>query len=238
MTTKATTNLNETAATNGGAVPSRTGAPAPEGVIRDPSLRNHYTPSQFRTEAWNLLKQSTQMLRRAHARGRDVAELRGSIERTLGQLRQLESYWAFPGVRVCAELEDMLGDGRYETLADRTAHVVRLLISHSYRKRDLSVPVLEENAVAEIEDATDFGSPDVRPYFEVLVVDDLDEHEAREVRESLLQVQDSDDEFVYDVVIVPSFEDAVIAVMFNHNIQSCVLRYSFPAESELEIPEL
>ena len=47
-----------------------------------------------------------------------------------------------------------------------------------------------------------------------------------------------DDEFVFDIVIVPSFEDAVIAVLFNHNIQSCVLRYRFPVESRIPIPEL
>ena len=40
-----------------------------------------------------------------------------------------------------------------------------------------------------------------------------------------------EDSFVYDVVVVPSFEDALIAVLFNHNVQAVVIRYGFPFAS-------
>ena len=37
-----------------------------------------------------------------------------------------------------------------------------------------------------------------------------------------------DDAFIYEPVVVPSFEDALIAVLFNHNIQAAVvIRYDF-----------
>lgn len=39
-------------------------------------------------------------------------------------------------------------------------------------------------------------------------------------------------------MVVPSFEDAIIAVLFNHNIQSRVIRYQFPVEASSPIPEL
>ena len=70
------------------------------------------------------------------------------------------------------------------------------------------------------------------------MVDQIEPDEERALREALLGLQSRDDQFVYDVVVVPSFEDAVIAVLFNHNIQACVLRYRFPVQSRIDIPEI
>src|SRR5262249_4207231 len=71
----------------------------------------------------------------------------------------------------------------------------------------------------------------VRPYFEVLIVDALSSDAEAALRDSLSAMQRAEDPFHYDLVVVPSFEDALIAILFNHNIQAVVIRYRFSHKS-------
>ena len=43
--------------------------------------------------------------------------------------------------------------------------------------------------------------------------------------------RDRTDPFTYDVIVVRTVQDALIALLFNHNIQSCVVRYGVPFPS-------
>ena len=54
----------------------------------------------------------------------------------------------------------------------------------------------------------------------------------------MLGMRRDQDEYIYDIVVVSSLEDAVIAALFNSNIQSVVIRYSFPVESTTKQPVL
>lgn len=206
------------------------------------ALREHYTASQFRTEIWNQLKLSTQRLHRDDELGQDVTALRAAVTRTLALLSRIESYFAFPGRQLCTKLSRLCEQSRHRALAHHAARIVRLLVSDAYRQDDVGCLIHEdlENDAARVETAAPVPSVAriERHHFEVLVVDELTPEEENELRSELRRVRGDDDEFVYDIVIVPSFEDAVIAVLFNHNFQSCVLRYRFPVESRIEIPEL
>ncbi|HEX9794527.1 MAG TPA: ornithine decarboxylase [Planctomycetota bacterium] len=208
----------------------------------DHAFRDHYAASQFRTETWNHLKVQTESMYRAASRDEDVEALREDVARTLALLNKIEHYWAFPGRRTCAELTRLCTRGWFRTLASRSATVVRLLVSDAYRHHNLQ-PIVDETAEEHFEspdaiELTTAAPRDARPYFEVLVVDDLDPAEEQELRNRLLAVRGEDDEFIYTIVVVPSLEDAVIATMFNHNVQSCVVRYRFPIRTRLKIPEL
>ena len=44
-----------------------------------------------------------------------------------------------------------------------------------------------------------------------------------------------EDKFIYEAVVVPSFEDAIIAVLHNHNIQAVVARYGFRFRSSQQM---
>ena len=50
-----------------------------------------------------------------------------------------------------------------------------------------------------------------RPYFEVLVVEDMTDEQERSLREELRRWRRPDDPFVYEIVVVPSFDDALMA---------------------------
>ena len=44
--------------------------------------------------------------------------------------------------------------------------------------------------------------------------------------------------FTYQPVFVPSFEDALIGVLFNHNVQAVVIRFDFRLHSKNRLPVL
>jgi arginine decarboxylase len=205
------------------------------------SFRTHYSSTQFRSETWNDLKHLTDRLARDAARGRDTKELVRQAADALSLLERIEMYWAFPGNRACLELGRLLQQRSYGSLSRQCARIVRLLVTDSYRRRGVGDIASEDFANDEAPDRPsreqEFET-ESRPYFEVLVVDDLDAEGRSEVREGLLQMRLPEDEFIYDVVVVSSFEDAVIAVQFNHNIQSCVVRFRFPFESTVALPQL
>ena len=48
-----------------------------------------------------------------------------------------------------------------------------------------------------------------RPYFEVLVVEDMSEQQEQALREELRRWRRPDDPFIYEIVVVPSLEDAL-----------------------------
>lgn len=209
------------------------------GPTIDRSLRDHYTAAQFRTEIWNQLKLGTAALARNEERGRDISEPLAAVKSALALLPKIESYWAFPGARTCEGLARLCEQRRYRALAIQVARVVRLLVTDAYRRADVDTLNIDEvDAAGPNGEALSFETDEERHYFEVLVVDDLSPGEERQLHEELRRVRGADDDFLYEVVVVPSFEDAVVAVLFNHNIQSCVLRYRFPVESKSLLPEL
>jgi hypothetical protein len=68
-------------------------------------------------------------------------------------------------------------------------------------------------------------------YFEVLFVDDIDDVEEAALKEKLKKARDKSDEFVYDTVVVRTVQDALLALLFNHNIQAVVVRFGVPYPS-------
>ncbi|MCA9322650.1 MAG: ornithine decarboxylase, partial [Planctomycetes bacterium] len=204
-------------------------------------LREHYSASHYRTETWNDFVELTERLQRRADRDEDLDEVVEEIREALTLLTRIELYWCFPGKRVCAELTRLLDRGWYRILARNAAWAVRMLVSDAYRHRDLTT-LRSDSEEEERPDIDPFlegkGFRENRPYFEVLVVDDIGAGEAQDLRSNLLEMRSDEDECIYDVVVVPSFEDAVIATLFNHNIQTCVVRYRFPVASEVAVPEL
>lgn len=210
---------------------------------RAEQFRRHFDAAQFRSDTWNELKHNTARLEQAaRAHTPEARELKTDVLRTLETLDQIERYWAFPGQRVVRDLRRFAERGWHGSLARQTSRVVRLLVSEAYRHRrvaDIAQEHLDSDARGEPgEGAEAQPFTEKRPYFEKLIVDEMSPEEEVETRRRVLAMRSDDDAFTYDVVIVSSLEDAIIAILFNHNIQSCVIRYRFPFDSGTDLPEL
>ncbi len=207
-------------------------------VAANPSLGDYYSASQLRADRWSSLKGVTARLAQAERHRAATAQLAEKARRILASLEPIEMYWAFPGPSRFNHLHRLLDAEDYGALAALTARIVRALMSGSYRRRafapDHAAAVQHEREAEGEEDLPESteGRVHAKPYFEVLVVDDLAPQQEQVVRAGLRGVRRSEDRFVYELVFVPSFEDALIAVLFNHNIQTVVIRYGFAFESK------
>ncbi|MCA8959979.1 MAG: ornithine decarboxylase [Planctomycetes bacterium] len=207
-----------------------------------PTLNAHYNAPRLRSDTWTELKSLA--IRLAEG-GLGEAALRGccqELREALDILEPIESYFAFPGRAAFAYLRSRFERREYERLAALTVRVHRALIGYGYRRRE--IPLLpgedwDEGAEQlELSESLRTGGNEERPYFEVMVVDHLNEAEENALRVGLREMRRPEDRFRYGVVVVPSFEDAVIAALFNVSIQAVVVRYGFPFRSKRRLEVL
>jgi arginine decarboxylase len=190
------------------------------------SIGDYYSAAQLRSDRWSALREAVDCLGHLEPDHQDAAKFAKRAEELFEALSPIEMYWAFPGLAAFEHLRRQLEHRNWEDLAFSVRRVVRALTSGAYRRR--TIPLARGEADADdIEDEATLpveARALARPYFEVLLVDDLGEHQERWLRSSLTRMRRTEDAFVYESVVVPSLEDALIAILFNHNIQAIVVR--------------
>ena len=199
-------------------------------------LSHYHSATQLRFDTWHRLQQYTIRLAEHQARKSDAAKMRKAVEDALVILEPIEEYHAFPSLEDMELIWKLFHREEYPALARVVARVVRALSSHSYRQRTIELDQeLEGDTEETYEERADEREP-VRigavPYFEVLVVDNIGRGEIAKLRDGLRAMRRPEDPFRYEIVVVPSFEDALIGVLSNYNIQTCVIRYGFPFRSK------
>ncbi len=99
------------------------------------------------------------------------------VEDLLHKLEPIESYWAFPGRVTFERLHTMFEEQEFTTLAHTVARITRALMSDSYRSRHIHVIPTEDDEDSEERSDTAEERARNRPYFEVMIVDDLSPHQ-------------------------------------------------------------
>jgi len=202
----------------------------------DPRSAPLFNVARYRRDLWTKLRDMARRVRRVAEAGGDVAPVVANVRAIFDYLAPLEAYHAFPGPRALRELRAKLDRKAYAAFAAHTVRVARLLSNGGYRRLDIgrarpwdysdlvNVGELRESIHAD-------AGRDAKPYFELLTVDELTPAEAADYRRKLLQLRSNNDAFVYDVVTVTTFEDALMAVLANADIQAVAIRYTFPFKS-------
>ncbi len=205
-------------------------------------LSHYHSATQLRFDTWHRLQQYTSRLNERHARKAELTKFRKAVEDALTILAPIEEYHAFPSQDDMELIWRLLEREDYPALSRVVARVARALSSHSYRQRtidldqdlDTNPDDIDEERAAEI----DAGKLGQCPYFEVLFVDSISRSEMIKLRDGLRAMRRPEDPFRYEIVVVPSFEDALIAVLSNYNIQASVIRYGFPFRSRNQLDVL
>ena len=200
------------------------------------NLDYYHSPTQFRFDSWHKLSEHTARLHAKQQKQKDVSTLLQETEKLLSVLNTVEAYHAFPSDDDFELLLRLFRKKDYENLSWCVETVVRALSGGGYRLRETNLATALEEKVEDSEGYRKSNhsteSDHNKPYFEVLFVDKNAQSETRKLKRGFQQNNREEDDFVYDIVAVPSFEDALIAVLFNYNIQACVLRYEFPLRSK------
>ncbi len=200
------------------------------------SMSDYYSAIQLRSDRWSALREALEFLKRDPG-GRKEKQTRTKITDLLESLSLIEPYWAFPGMAAFNHLQRQFEHGSIDDAAFSVRRITRALTTGAYRRRhiplDRDVVDAEENADEAVL------SPEARalskPYFEVMIVDDLNEHQERWLKKSIQSMRGVEDAFTYEAVVVPSLQDALIGVLFNHNIQAIVVRPGLKLESKVEL---
>ncbi len=175
---------------------------------------------RLRSDAWEYLRFAVKRV----ALGNDndgVLAADGEVFRSLRALETIELYWGGFGQRYVPAVRDLLSHGDYQAALDRIGRVVR-------RLRGSTVPgESRDDQLDEVERTEQQDDLDPRPRFEVLIVDETTEAGRDALMAETLRMRSPADDFIYDLVIVPSAEDAIAAVLTNPKILACVVRPGF-----------
>ena len=198
-------------------------------------LKDFFSATEARQDRWQQLHSTAKAL----ARPRAAASLRAQAAQLLTELEPLESYWAYPGPGLFAQMQSLLKQEDFIAFARLTDRISRALLRGSYRI-DASVWEVEEEAGVSQTPAVPAhprADGEQRPYFEVLVVrDGITPEQAQRVREEIHKLRRPEDPFIYELVHVPSFEDAAIGVICNFNVQAVVIYDGFSFRSRFDLP--
>jgi arginine decarboxylase len=201
-----------------------------------PKLSKAFAAASERDDQWRQLN----ALARTWAAARDdnAAARKAECASQWASVRALEHFWAYPGPRLLDALASELEGGDAQAFARLVQKVSGALLSGDFRRAE-QVWTADSEGDGRTLDAL---PPDMaghalgKPYFEVLIVTPSQPSEWAQRREEIARMRRDDDEFVYAVVHVGSFEDAALAVMLNSNLEAVVLIDGFPFDSRLDIP--
>jgi len=192
-----------------------------------------------RQDTWVKLKKYTFHLSSSSRSSKGHKRLKKAVELSLTSLETIEDYTAFPSKENFRYLWIQFEQKDYVGLTHSVAQIHYFLENGTYRRKDidLSLSTTESKANLETEDENPnsiqgANNSRSRPYFEVLIVDDLLIDAENQLLNSMRTMRHHDDQFTYNAIVVPTFEDAIIAVLINSNIQACILRPSFPMKSK------
>ena len=190
---------------------------------------------QLRNDTWSSLEESTTQLALADAQQRSIEQLAETVTKLLDVLGSIERFWGFPGARTFHEVQRHFSAAEYSRLAGVVGQVNRALVTESYRGGHAwELRVEDDTHDRDARPAKQPGSSN-KPYFEVLVVEDLIGEQESALREELWRWRRPDDQFVYEIVVVPSFEDALLAARLNFRLQACVVRRRFTHRSRHDL---
>ena len=189
----------------------------------------YYNIGQLRVDYWNKFKIETSELARCHTGSANEKKHKQTAKELIKDLKGVECFFASPGKGRIQRLESLLFNHEHTSLSNLVAETTKQLVGDSYRSNPDYIDY-DEHSIESVEEHEQYNN--VRKnHFEVLFIDAISEQEETSLRLSLRSLRTSNDQFTYGVVVQRSFQDAMIALLFNHNIQAVVVRYAPPYHS-------
>jgi arginine decarboxylase len=183
---------------------------------------------QLRADSWTNLQEVATRLAHLQAQGKPTEKLVARAHDLVARILPMERYWGFPGRRRFEQIQQLLENRSWGRLARVVSGLNRALATDSFRA---GVTWAGEDIEQDVRrlDSVDVArtAGHRRPYFEVLMVESMSPAQEQALRNEFRALRRLEDEFVYELVVVSSFDDAITAVQFNFALQACVIRSPF-----------
>jgi len=216
-------------------------SPAHETAATPTPLVNFFSAAEARIDRWRQLSAVVRAWQAAPSLGNSSDALYTEAVVLFTEVSPLETFFAYPGPRLMAATEQALTERNAGVAVRLIQHISASLLSGSYRHDGGAWDPLGEEGAAS---AADLLPPDLtsgngqKPYFETLIVTPVDPSQWDRARHDLKRLRRADDAFNYEIVQVGTFEDAVLGVICNYNLQSVVIRDGFEYRSRHDVPVL
>lgn len=199
-----------------------------EGTI---STKHYYNVGQLRADLWGTLRSDVNVLCSRSAQAKKDKALK-SLKATLKNVSIVEQYFAFPGKEIIGVINAHLKHGEYHVLKNTIQETIRMLVSEDFRHH-LEILSVSNTVTNDSNEQRVVSEKTKRKnYFEVLFVDNITEEHEQDIKRKLHEVRMPDDRFIYEAIYTRSFEDSIMALVFNPNIQVVVIRYGIPYKSK------
>ncbi len=197
------------------------------------TLSDFFAAAQERSDCWAQLSIVARAWAAAASRQQPVDALKAEAVAMLDRIEPFEEFWAYPGRRQMRAFRELLAADDAHALARLARELSAAMSSGAYRHD----PATWDPAVEADITAGDFLPPSLapgqhhKPYFELLSVTATEPTHWERGCEDMRKLRRGEDPFVYELVQAGSFEDALIAVIFNGNLQAVVIQDGFPFRS-------
>ncbi len=184
--------------------------------------KNYFNIAQYRSDSWNNLKLAANYFSKNDFEKFESEEFIKRIKKSFKTLYLIEKYFAYPGQAYIQELEKFYNQKQYGAFIQSINDVVRSLVSESYRSNRTATLSAEKRKQMLKESQAQIQRK--QNYFEVLFVDDIKEDDKSRLKRKFETLKSDKEQFTYDVIQLSNVEDALIALLFNPNVQACVIR--------------
>ena len=139
-----------------------------------------------RRDGWTDLEEAASRVAQLSAQARAADEPTGKVRDLLNLLDPIEHFWAFPGHRRFEQVRRLFSQSDFNRCARLVADINRALADETYRGA-IASPLRGEDVEAEEAQAEQITPH--RPYFEVLIVDDITPRQEQALREELRKLR-------------------------------------------------
>jgi len=185
----------------------------------------HYNINQLRIDLWNELKEKSNHLTRVQQHPSFDEHLH-ELNEVLLNLLSIEQYFSFPGAPLVRKIIKAVEKRELKAVSNQIADIVYLLVSDNYRTHPEILDEKFNGGYAQEDSKDKIAGSSKKNYFEVLYVEDLSSKEEAVLKNKFKELINPQDNLTYDVIVQRSFQDALICLFFNYNIQAAVIRYA------------
>ncbi|OBI35915.1 aminotransferase class I/II-fold pyridoxal phosphate-dependent enzyme [Mycobacterium colombiense] len=197
--------------------------------LRVSALAAVANPSYARVDTWNLLDDACRHLAEVDLAGLDKAHDVARVKRLMDRIAAYERYWLYPGAANLAIFRAHLESLSTVRLTEEVSLAVRLLSEYGDRAGlfDTSAPLDDQELVAQAKQ---------QHFYTVLLADDAPSTAPDSLAECLRALRCASDDVQFEILVVPSVEDAITAVALNGEIQAAIIRDDLPLRSRDRLP--